>query len=141
MQGGKNWFLTKEMNANRFFWDSHWLEIWSNHFYPSMGPNGGSVAMDSQQRTAEAQFLVPDWGTDKAGYGVGLPYRLPTCVAWRAGTTRRHSRLLSHTHAHGPSQVLRIRLQTAKINNLQYIVKYSILYIRTHSAKLGKANE
>jgi hypothetical protein len=49
MQGGKNWFLPKEMNANRFFWDSHWLEIWSNHFYPSMGPNGGSVAMDSEQ--------------------------------------------------------------------------------------------
>jgi hypothetical protein len=46
MQGGKNWFLPKEMKANRF-WDSHWLEIWSNHFYPSMGPNGGSVAMDS----------------------------------------------------------------------------------------------
>jgi hypothetical protein len=47
MQGGKNWFLPKEMNANRFFLDSHWLEIWSNHFYPSMGPNGRSVAMDS----------------------------------------------------------------------------------------------
>ncbi len=47
MQGGKNWFLPKEMNANRFFRDSHWLEIWSNHFYPSMGPNAGSVAMDS----------------------------------------------------------------------------------------------
>jgi hypothetical protein len=47
-QGGKNWFLPKEMNANRFFWDSHWLEIWSNHFYPSMGPNGGRVAMDSE---------------------------------------------------------------------------------------------
>jgi hypothetical protein len=46
-QGGKNWFLPKEMNPNRFFWDFHWLEIWSNHFYPSMGPNGGSVAMDS----------------------------------------------------------------------------------------------
>jgi hypothetical protein len=50
MQGGKNWFLPKEMNANRFFWDSHWLEIWSNHFYPSMGPNGGSVAMDSDEK-------------------------------------------------------------------------------------------
>jgi hypothetical protein len=49
MQGGKikNWILPKEMNANHFFWDSHWLEIWSNHFCPSMGPNGGSVAMDS----------------------------------------------------------------------------------------------
>jgi hypothetical protein len=50
MQGGKNWILPKEMNANRFFWDSHWLEIWSNHFCPSMGPNGGSVAMDSEMR-------------------------------------------------------------------------------------------
>ncbi len=55
MQGGKNWFLPKEMNANRFFWDSHSLEIWSNHFYPSMGPNGGSVAMDSVQ-TLKARF-------------------------------------------------------------------------------------
>jgi hypothetical protein len=54
MQGGKNWFLPKEMNANRFFWDSHWLEIWSNHFYPSMGSNGGSVAMDSGVRCGES---------------------------------------------------------------------------------------
>ncbi len=46
MQGGKNRVLPKEMNVNRFFWDSHWLEIWSNHFCPSMGPNGGSMAMD-----------------------------------------------------------------------------------------------
>jgi hypothetical protein len=36
MQGGKNWFLPKEMNANRFFWDSHWLEIWSNHALMSL---------------------------------------------------------------------------------------------------------
>ncbi len=47
MQGGKNWILPKQVNANRFFWDSHWLEIWSNHFCPSMGLNGGSVATDS----------------------------------------------------------------------------------------------
>jgi hypothetical protein len=47
MQGGKNWILPKYINANRFFWDSHWLEIWSNHFCPSMGLNGGSVATDS----------------------------------------------------------------------------------------------
>ncbi len=26
MQGGKNWILPKQINANRFFWDSHWLE-------------------------------------------------------------------------------------------------------------------
>jgi hypothetical protein len=70
MQGGKNWFLPKEMNANRFFWDSHWLEIWSNHFYSSMGPNGGSVAMDSDEipqleffyrRSKLAQLLVDPW--------------------------------------------------------------------------------
>ncbi len=49
MQGGKNWIFPKEMIANRFFLNSHWLEIWSNHFCPSMGPNGGIVAMASDQ--------------------------------------------------------------------------------------------
>ncbi len=39
MQGGKNWILPKKTNATRFFWDSHWLEIWKNHLCPSMGPN------------------------------------------------------------------------------------------------------
>jgi hypothetical protein len=48
MQGGKNWILPKEMNINRFFWDSHWPEIWSKNFCPFIGPNGGSVAMDSE---------------------------------------------------------------------------------------------
>jgi hypothetical protein len=67
MQGGKNWFLPKEMNANRFFWDSHWLEIWSNHFYPSMGPNGGSVAMDS----AEPLFAHQNSGIVYTGSGGG----------------------------------------------------------------------
>jgi hypothetical protein len=47
MQGSKNWILPKEINANRFFRDSHWLEIWKNPLCPSMGPNGGSVVMDS----------------------------------------------------------------------------------------------
>ncbi len=46
MVGGLNRLLPKEIDANRFFGDSHWLEIWSNHFCLSMGPNGGSVAMD-----------------------------------------------------------------------------------------------
>ncbi len=44
MQGGKNWILPKEINANRFFRDSHWLEIWKNYLCPSMGPNGVIVA-------------------------------------------------------------------------------------------------
>jgi hypothetical protein len=47
MQRGKNWILPKDINVNRFFWNSHWLKIWTNHFCPSMGPNGGSVAMES----------------------------------------------------------------------------------------------
>ncbi len=47
MQGGKNWILPEEINANLFFWDSHWLEIWKINLCPSMGPNGGSVATDS----------------------------------------------------------------------------------------------
>jgi hypothetical protein len=42
MQGGKKWIFPKERSANRFFCDSHWLEIWNG-----MGPNGESVAMDS----------------------------------------------------------------------------------------------
>jgi hypothetical protein len=46
MQGAKNWILTKEINANRFFSASHGLEIWKNLSSPSMGPNEGSVAMD-----------------------------------------------------------------------------------------------
>ncbi len=59
MQGGKNWILPKEMNANRFFWDSHWLEIWKNHLRPSMGPNGGSVAMDSDHNPKPLQLYSP----------------------------------------------------------------------------------
>ncbi len=45
----KNWILPKQMKAKWFFRDSHWLETWKNHLgWPSMGPNGGSVAaMDS----------------------------------------------------------------------------------------------
>jgi hypothetical protein len=43
MQGGKNWILPKEINAKRFFWDSHWLEIWKN--VPLWDSNGGSVAI------------------------------------------------------------------------------------------------
>jgi hypothetical protein len=41
MQRGKNWILPKEMYANLFFRDSHWLEIWKNHLCPSMGTNEG----------------------------------------------------------------------------------------------------
>jgi hypothetical protein len=33
MQGGKNWILPKEISANRFSCDSHWLEIWRERDY------------------------------------------------------------------------------------------------------------
>jgi hypothetical protein len=59
MQGGKNWILPKYINANRFFWDSHWLEIWSNHFCPSMGLNGGSVATDSGGEIQSQSICMP----------------------------------------------------------------------------------
>ncbi len=58
MQGGKNWIFPKEMNANRFFWDSHLLEIWSNQFFPFMGPYGGSVAMDSVSKRMHKCFDI-----------------------------------------------------------------------------------
>jgi hypothetical protein len=92
MQGGKNWIFPKEMNASRFFWDSHWLEIWSNHFYPSMGPNEGSVAM-VWTRIAfmigssccynylhVVQLILNLWPQD-ANIGIFLYTRLPfTCI-------------------------------------------------------------
>ncbi len=68
MQGGKNWILPKWVNASRFFWDSHWLEIWSNYFGPSMGLNGGSVATDSvaiQQRRFIIGLPVSPWVTPR----------------------------------------------------------------------------
>jgi hypothetical protein len=74
MVGGLNRLLPKEINANRFFWDSHWLEIWSNHFCPSMGPNGGNVAMDSVRthiawkNTYERSSLSLD---EESGTGLG----------------------------------------------------------------------
>ncbi len=46
MQGGQSWILPKEINANRFFWDSHWLKIWKKP------PNGGSAAMESGSSSA-----------------------------------------------------------------------------------------
>jgi hypothetical protein len=52
MQEGNDWILPNEMNANLFFWDSYRLEIWFNHLFHSMGPNGVTMAMDSDKRQA-----------------------------------------------------------------------------------------
>ncbi len=48
MNGRFQLILSTEINANWFFWDSHWLEIWKNRFCD--GPNRGSVAMDSEPK-------------------------------------------------------------------------------------------
>jgi hypothetical protein len=79
MQGGKNWILPKEMNANRFFWDSRWLEIWSIYFCASMGPNGGSVTMDSVQLlyTVEQKGGKSDRKQHPLPYGLRIPYGNP----------------------------------------------------------------
>jgi hypothetical protein len=70
MQGGKNWILPNEMNANRFFWDSHWLEIWSNHLFPSMGRNGGIVTMDSGGDKEMSSILADQKGARALVYTV-----------------------------------------------------------------------
>jgi hypothetical protein len=48
MRGSKKLDFGKIINANRFFRDSYWLEIWKNHLCLSMGLNGRSLAMDSE---------------------------------------------------------------------------------------------
>jgi hypothetical protein len=42
--------FAKRENASRLFWNSNWLGIWKT-VCPSMGPNGGSVAMDSNKNS------------------------------------------------------------------------------------------
>ncbi len=59
MLGDKTWILPKETNANRFIWDSYWLKIWKNHFCPSMGPNGRSVAMENSLNTLHNPDVYP----------------------------------------------------------------------------------
>jgi hypothetical protein len=81
MQGGKNCILPKEMNANRFFWDFNWLEIWSNHLCPSMGPNGGSVA-----GLRATKFKRGGEG------GVTMVPHTKTLQVWKERNTNRHER-------------------------------------------------
>jgi hypothetical protein len=59
IQGGKNWIFPKEINANRFLRGPRWVEIWKNHLCPSMGPNGGSVAMDSGRCMCVCKTIHP----------------------------------------------------------------------------------
>jgi hypothetical protein len=76
IQEGKNWILPKEINANRFFWDSHWLEIWSNHLFSSMGPNGWIVAMVSVHHIGHG----PSIPGHVVGSGPGC--HVGNCIHW-----------------------------------------------------------
>ncbi len=49
------------MNAKQFFGVSHWLENWSNHLLPSMGLNGGSVAMNLGKDSNEVCRTLVGW--------------------------------------------------------------------------------
>jgi hypothetical protein len=79
MQGGKNWILRKEINANWFFQDSHWLENWKNHLCPSMGPNEGSVAMDSGDREPFNDYL----SLRPVLTSISLPFSIPMAAYHR----------------------------------------------------------
>ncbi len=70
MQGGQNWILPIEINANQFFWDSRWLEIWKNQLCPFMGPNGGSAASASELHYA--CFSIHGIMESLSGYGLGF---------------------------------------------------------------------
>ncbi len=74
MKGGKNWILSKEINTNRFFWNSHWLEIWKTHQCPAADPNGGSVAIWTPLK--ESFAYVP------SSYLVSIPIPLPIQLKW-----------------------------------------------------------
>jgi hypothetical protein len=42
LRGGKNWILPKEINANRFFCDCHWLESGKTTYVPQWDPLEGA---------------------------------------------------------------------------------------------------
>jgi hypothetical protein len=71
--------------------------------YTTPNPAEGLI---SSYTSAEAQFLVPDWGDD-AGYVVGFCRTGPPALCCWAGRYEKPTPLLGST----PCQVLRIRLQ------------------------------
>ncbi len=73
-------------------------------------PTATAIETATPRPTSEAQFLVPDWGEEAAGYGVELLHRPASLctVAWRAGTITR-----CHRRFHPPCHGLRLRLLAA----------------------------
>ncbi len=78
MQGGKNWTLRKEINANRFFWDSHRLEIWKTTYIPLWDRMEGTWLW-TQHRVANPRVIYAEskCGTKKYIYTV---HRVPQCL-------------------------------------------------------------
>ncbi len=79
MQGGKNWILPKEKNANRFFWDYDWLVLWKNNLCPSLGSNEGSVAMDSEFPEGRKPFCRRLWIIYSL-LKIGSPWSCTSCA-------------------------------------------------------------
>jgi hypothetical protein len=64
IQGDKNYILPKKINANQFFRETpHWLKIWKNHLCPSVGPNGGSEAVDSAESLCVKEPFLAQFNT------------------------------------------------------------------------------
>jgi hypothetical protein len=57
MQGGKNWILPKETNANRFFGDSRWLEIWKTTTYVPLWDRMEGAWLWTQMLAIVASFM------------------------------------------------------------------------------------
>ncbi len=76
-----NWILPKERNANRFFWDSHWLEIWVHSHAPSIRSHRGTKVVwpDFQRMRVpeEPRFVLIFFG--KIQFLPSCIWNIPSC--------------------------------------------------------------
>ncbi len=83
MQGGQNWTLPKEINADRFFWNSHWLDSWKNQYKcPSMGPNGRSAASTSGAKTVFCRAALWNRNRNFLTCGTGTRYKIMYLISF-----------------------------------------------------------
>ncbi len=77
---GQKWFSHISRDQ---CWDSQWLEKWTNHFCPSMGPNRVCVAMDSGMLLHEVmQTSRQMWAEESLGRG-GFFFKKRAKTTWR----------------------------------------------------------
>ncbi len=55
--GRQNQILPKEIKANRFFWDSHWLEIWKNFYRTEWRKRGYGLRSKLGHSTCDSDTL------------------------------------------------------------------------------------